>query len=76
MAHRKKKKTDVLSGRDVCILKNGRVISGYPYYAQYFMEEKLGSWLVYIEERGKRYPQGTFRSEEAAAAFIRNKLEK
>ncbi|MBP0966167.1 MAG: hypothetical protein J5722_00900 [Oscillospiraceae bacterium] len=59
MAHRnrqnRKKRTDVLSGRDVCVLKNGRVISGYPFYAEYFIEEKAGSWLVYTEERGKRY---------------------
>lgn len=78
MAHKKKqkKKTDVLSGRDVCVLKNGRVISGYPFYAEYFIEEKLGSWLVYTEERGKRYAQGTFRSEDEAAAFVRKKLER
>ena len=75
LAHRKKKKTDAISGRDVCVLKNGRVISGYPFYAEYFIEEKAGSWLVYTEERGRRYAQGTFRSEEAAAAYVRQKLK-
>ena len=76
MAHRKKKKTDVLSDRSVCVLKNGRVMSGYPFYAEYFIEEKAGSWLVYTEERGKRYAQGTFRSEDEAAAFVRKKRER
>ena len=76
MAHRKKKKTDVLSDRSVCVLKNGRVMSGYPFYAEYFIEEKAGNWLVYTEERGKRDAQGTFRSEDEAAAFVRKKRER
>ena len=79
MAHGKKakqkKRSEALYNRSICMLKNGRVISGYPYYAEYCIEEKLGSWLVYTEERGKRYPQGVFRSEEDAKAFVRKKLE-
>ena len=78
MAHRKKQnqKTGVLSDRAVCVLKDGQVVSGYPYSAEYFIEKKAGSWLVYTEERGKRYAQGTFRSEDEAAAFVRKKRER
>ena len=79
MASRKrskqKKKNDILYDRAVCVLKDGRVVSGYPYYAEYCIEEKLGSWLVYTEERGKRYAQGVFRSKEEAEAYVRQKLE-
>lgn len=79
MASRKrakqKKRNSILYDRAVCVLKDGRVVSGYPYYAEYCIEEKLGSWLVYTEERGKRYPRGVFRSKEEAEAFVRQKLE-
>lgn len=72
---KQKKRTEALYDRAVCMMKNGQVISGYPYYAEYCIEEKMGSWLVYTEERGERHSMGIFRSEEEAKAFVRKKLE-
>ena len=72
---KQKKREEALYNRTVCKMKNGQVVSGYPFYAEYCIEETMGSWLVFTEERGQRHALGTFRSEEEANAFVRKKLE-